>query len=67
MKTFFAVLAAGAIIFAAFVGSYADNRKVRIQSGLPLHPRPRLTPLHPLQMTPLHPPMHAYSDTHAQS
>ena len=32
MKTFFAVLAAGGIIFAAFVGGYADNRKAPIRS-----------------------------------
>ena len=43
MKTFFAVLAAGGIIFAAFVGAYADNRKVRIRSLRV--PRPHPTPL----------------------
>jgi hypothetical protein len=40
MKTLFAVLAASAIIFAAFVGTYADNRKVRIQSGSTPTPTP---------------------------
>jgi hypothetical protein len=40
MKTFFAVLAAGAIIFAAFGGTYADNRKVRIQAGPTSTPTP---------------------------
>ena len=40
MKTFFAVLAAGAIIFAAFRDTYPDNRKVWIQSG----PTPTPTP-----------------------
>jgi hypothetical protein len=40
MKTFFAVLAAGAVIYAAFVGTYAENRKVRIQFGLTPTPTP---------------------------
>jgi hypothetical protein len=44
MKTLFAVLAASAIIFAAFVGTYADNRKVRIQSGSTPTPTPTPTP-----------------------
>ena len=44
MKTLFAVLAASAIIFAAFVGTYADNRKVRIQSGSTPTPIPTPTP-----------------------
>ena len=51
MKTLFAVLAAGAVTFAASVGTYADNRKVQIQPGsTPTHtpdtlrPTPRDTP-----------------------
>ena len=58
MKTFFAVLAAGAIIFGAIGGTYADNRKVRIQSG----PTPTPTPDTPTPSPP-DTPTPAPSDT----